>query len=249
MICGVPSLVCTLVLIFLVPESPKYAFSKGDEDETLRILQQIYKMNSGNSIESYEVKGLIKTGEFGESSRTGSKNFFWYMWSQSVPFFKGSHLRNILTACFMQFSMCLTSNGFWTFLPEILNKVSLWMAASRGPATVCEIFYSGIGDERNETSSELTCNEKLEFRTFIHIYELGLIFAAAYTVMSLTINRTGKLLMILAPTLICGLAALLLIFLKFPPVLSYLYIIMMVAGLGISVINASTVELFPTNMR
>ena len=247
LICGIPSLVCTLVLIFLIPESPKYSFSQGDEDATVKIFQRIYKMNTGKSIENYEVKGLIKDGEFGESYRSKSENFFKFMWNQTVPLFKGSHLRNILTACFINFSVCLTSNGFWTFFPEMLNKVFLWVESSRGPATICEIFYSE--SSRNETDLGSKCVEKLEFSTFIHIYELALIFGASYTVMSLTINRTGKLVMILASTLTCGLAAFLLIFLKVPTILSNLYVVMMVAGLAISVVNASTVELFPTNMR
>lgn len=247
--CGLPSLACTLVLILFIPESPKYSFSQGDEDETLKILQQIYRMNTGNVIQNFEVKGLIKDGEFGESSRSNSGNFFKFMWSQSVPLFKGSHLRNILTACFMQFSVCLTSNGFWTFLPEILNKVSLWMQSSRGPATVCEIYYNPMNETRNLTDLNPICLSKLEFGTFVYIYELGILFAIAYAVMSLAINRTGKLVIIVAISLICGLSAFLLIFLRIPSSISYLYIIMMVAGLTLSVVNASTVELFPTNMR
>lgn len=249
LICGLPSLACALVLIFLIPESPKYSFSQGDEDETLRILQRIYMMNTGKTIQNFEVKRLIKDGEFGESSRFKSENLFKFMWSRSVPLFKRSHLRNILTACFMQFSVCLTSNGFWTFLTEILNKISLWIASSGSPATVCEIYYSEMGAPRNATDSKSMCINKLEFGTFLHIYEFSLLYAASYAIMSLSINRTGKLVMILVSTITCGLSAFLLIFLKVPSILSNVYVIMLAAGIAISVVNSSTVELFPTNMR
>lgn len=151
-VCGLPSLLCALVLFFVIPESPKYAFSSGDEPMTLRILEKIYCMNTGNSAQKFEVKSIIKNEEFGENTRGQSQGFFNYMWTQSVPLFKGQHLKNILTACFIQFAVCNAGNGFWTFFPEIFNKVSLWQDASLGSATICEIF-SGL--EMNQNSTEI----------------------------------------------------------------------------------------------
>ena len=214
-------------------------------------------MNTGKSIENYEVRSLIKDGEFGESycSKLGpkSENFFKFMWNQSVPLFKGSHRRNILTACFMQFSICLTSNSFWTFLPEILNKVSLWIESSRGPATVCEIFHSEFNQTArliiNQFQNKPICVEKLESGTFIHIYELFTLYTVSYIVLSLVINYTGKLVLIVSITATCGFSAFVLMFLNIPSYLAYLYFLMLHAGLTISLVNASTVELFPTKLR
>lgn len=88
----------------------------------------MYSMNTGRHFSTYEVKALIRDEEFDDSERE-KQNFFKFMWTQSVPLFKGKYLRNILTACFINFSVCLTSNGFWAFLPEIMNNISLWMQA------------------------------------------------------------------------------------------------------------------------
>ena len=247
-VCALPNLLCASVLIFVIPESPKYVFSQGDEHETLMILQRIFRMNTGKSILSFDVKGLIKDGEYGESSRSRSGNFFKFMWSQLVPLFKGSHLKNLLTACFLQFTACNVINGFWTFLPEIFNKVTLWMESSGTSATVCEI-YNGMNSIKNSTVTEFICLEKMEFSTFGHIYEhLGL-YAICYAVMGLIINSTGKLVIIIVITVTCGLSAFLLIFIRIPSIISYLYVVMLLAGLLISVVNASTVELFPTKIR
>lgn len=237
------------MLVVFVPESPKYVFSRGDEDETLRIFQRIYKLNTGKPEDTYPVKALIRDGEFGQTSKSESESFFNFMWSQSVPLFKGSHLRNILTACFIQFTVCLTSNGFWTFLPEILNKLSLWIESSGAPATVCEIYYKEIGEIGNQTILETKCLDKLEVSTFYHIYELCILYSLAFMILSFTINATGKLVIIIAVTLACGLAAFSLIFIKIPSIIAYLYLVMLLAGLLISVVNSSTVELFPTKMR
>lgn len=67
--------------------------------------------------------------------------------------------------------------------------------------------------------------------------------------MSLLINKVGKLSIILVVNLTCGLLALLLMFIQVPSILSYMYVGMILSGLSISVVNSSSVELFPTKMR
>lgn len=245
-ICGIPNLIWAMVLIFIIPESPKYTFTRGDSEGTIKILQQIYRMNTGKSVQSFNVKAIVKNAEFKESFRDKSQGFFNFMWSQSVPLFKGSHLRNILTASYIQFSVCNATNGFWTFLPEILNKLSLWSESSNEPATVCEIFNS-INVVNNHT--EGVCVQKLELSTFFHIYETAAFYALSYGIMSMVINRTGKLILILITVWSSGTAAFLLIFVETPVISSYLYLTLILAGLSISVVNASSVELFPTSMR
>lgn len=74
-------------------------------------------------------------------------------------------------------------------------------------------------------------------------------YGLSYTIMSLTINWTGKLVILEIILGASGLSALLLMFVEIPTVSTYLYLILLLAGLGISVVNASTVELFPTKMR
>lgn len=202
-------------------------------------------MNTGKSADSFEIIGITKDDEFGNSPLSKNEGFFQFMWSQTIPLFQGQHLKNMLTACFLQFAVCNTSNGFWTFLPEILNKISLWTDQSRGSATLCEIF----GADRNQSHSEQLCVTKLELGMFIHIYEVVVLYGVSYSVMSLIINRAGKLVILVFILLSCAVAAFSLTFVNMPSVTPFLYLYMMVAALCISVINASTVELFPTKMR
>lgn len=44
--CGIPSLICSLALIKL-PETPKFVFGQGKEEETIEILRQVYSWNTG----------------------------------------------------------------------------------------------------------------------------------------------------------------------------------------------------------
>lgn len=207
----------------------------------------MYRMNTGKSIESFNVKAIVRSNEFNESFCNKSQGFFHSMWSQTVPLFNRSHLRNILTASYIQFAVCNATNGFWTFLPEILNKLSLWSDASNEPATVCEIFNSmNVVNSQNGTAA---CIQKLEISTFLHVYEIATVYALSYGIMSLLINKAGKLIIMLIIAWSTGIAAFLLIFVKVPVISSYLYITIILAGLSISIVNASLVELFPTSMR
>lgn len=89
--CGLPSLVCAIVLLFM-PESPKFTFSKvwacrceveflsvsfsalmhianmsfqGNEEETLNILRRIYRINNPTRrAEDYNVTRVVEDSEF-----------------------------------------------------------------------------------------------------------------------------------------------------------------------------------------
>lgn len=207
-------------------------------------------MNTGNSLDSFDVKGIIQNDEYNSHKSSEKLGAFRFMWSSTVPLFKGKHLRNILTACFIQFSVCNTANGFYTFLPEILNKISLWSEsdASGNPSTVCEIFtMMNLGNNQTEIAD--TCVSTLETSTFKYFFVNVLSYAFCYTIMSLTINWAGKLVLIVVTLTLSALCALLIIFIKVPVLSSYLYVVMLLAGLVLSIVNASTVELFPTKMR
>jgi MFS transporter, VNT family, synaptic vesicle glycoprotein 2 len=248
LVCSLPNLLCVLVLTIFIPESPKFTYMQGDEEKTLKILRKMFVMNTGEAAKNYGVSGIIKNEEFGEGKKEMSQGFVRFIWSQTTPLFQGSHLRNILTACFILFAICNTSNGFWTFFPELINKISLWRQSSNEPATICEIFKN-VSIVKNTTDIAAQCVQKLQFDTFVHIYEVGILYVICFAILSLLINKTGKLALILFVTMTTAASAMFLMVLEVPSVLSYLYVYLLLSGLCINIVNASTVELFPTKMR
>lgn len=240
------------MLIIYIPESPKFTFAQGDETKTLHILQRIFVRNTGKSAEEYEVCSIDKDKEFVESSPRNSR-FFSFMWSQTVPLFKAPHLKNTLTACFLQFTICLTSNGFGTFFPEILSKVYLWLESDplHVSSTVCRILdeYQMYASQNGTASETITCVSKLEPSTFINITIVILLHVVGWSVISVIINRVRKVTIIVSIMFAGAILAFSLIFIEIPMLSIYFYTILLAVGTNMSVINSSTVELFPTSLR
>lgn len=251
--CSLPSVISAIAMTIFIPESPKFKYAQGDEPGTLKILQRIFVCNTGKSPDEYRVKSLIKDQEFVNGSAVNSKGFFNFMWSQTAPLFKHPHLKNTATACYLQFGICVVANGFWTFFPEILNKASLWVEDNpNGSATVCgilEIFdrQSNISFiDKNQTPACLT---QLEISTFVNIGMLTILYSIFWFVISIIINKTGKLIVIVIVAFASSLSSILLMFIQVPMASVYIYLILLLCGLNMSIVNTSTVELFPTTLR
>lgn len=238
--------VSALLLIYYVPESPKFTFSQGDEEKTLAILRDIFRRNTGKAVFQYEVKCLAKDDEFNAANTKASQGFLQFMWTQTTPLFKHPHLKNTFTACYLQFATLLTINGFWTFFPEIQNKVYLWMGVYGVDAksTVCDILST------NQTTSIVReCTSRMEINIFINITMISFLYIIGWTVCSLVIDYTGKLLIIVLIMVFCGACSISMMFVDVPRIAVYLYVVLQTAGLNMTVVNSSTVELYPTNLR
>lgn len=249
---GVLSVVCALLLAILIPESPKFLFHQGYDEKALQIMKNIHKINSGESKESFDVSSISKEGE--EFAAAKDSNFFKFVYNQTKPLFYKKYFKNLMTASYLQFGFCLTCNGFWTFFPETLNKVYLWLDQNSGDtSTICEVFHQVNVNPTDENiltiETNQTCIKKLEGSTFINIMILQAIFLVGWLVTSFLINRVGKLICLLAVSIPCGICAVLLMFVKAPLASVYLYLVMLSVGMNIATINTSTVELFPTSMR
>ncbi|CRK91005.1 CLUMA_CG004693, isoform A [Clunio marinus] len=253
-VCGIPNIICSLITLFFMPESPKFTFSNGDEEKTLKTLQSIYSRNTGNPKESFQVKSLVRDAEYEENSAKKFNNFLHFMWSQTAPLFKHPHLRNTLTVCFMQFCIYNCSNGFWTFFPEITNRISLWHSSdpTDTSATICEVLeVTKVVEYQNQSliSLEENCVTKLESSAYGNVFILNTIYTVGWYLLSTIINCAGKLIIITTLLFTCSGVAIALMFVNIPTVSSYLYIILLTDGLALTVVNASIVELFPTKFR
>ncbi|XP_037041464.1 synaptic vesicle glycoprotein 2C-like [Bradysia coprophila] len=249
-IATLPTIVCAICLLIFVPESPKYTFAQGDEAETLSILQLAYRKNKGNSFH-LKIKSLTKDDEFGVGLKERNQNVFEFMWNQTKPLFQHPHLKNTLRACFIQFSIFSSTNGFWTFFPEIANGIGIWRYDGDQPATICEIYNAtrSLQVNSNVSLASNQCLTKLEPSTFINILVEHTIYAVGWIILAVIINKIGKLIAINSIFTICTISAITLIFSKSSLLSNISYVTVMAVGLTITVVSASTAELCPTQYR
>lgn len=252
-VCGFSSVMCAIVLVIFIPESPKFTFAQGNEEKTLKILRYIYTLNTGKSADNYKVISIIKDKEYEDSKNNRKCGFFEFMWSQTVPLFKHPHLKNTSTACFLQFAICATCNGFATFFPEILNKVYLWTESQNHvSSTVCEIldnFNENSAINGTVSSLATTCITKIELGTFWNLAAVMIAHCIGWFIISVIINWTGKLAIIVSIMFIGGICAFLISIIEMPTLSIYLYTALLCIGMNMSVVNSSTVELYPTTLR
>jgi Sugar (and other) transporter. len=52
---AIPSFLAAIMLTFLLPESPKYLFSVGKENDALSVLRYVFSMNTGQPPDEYPV--------------------------------------------------------------------------------------------------------------------------------------------------------------------------------------------------
>lgn len=57
-LCGLPSILGATLLCFL-PESPKFLIAQGKHEGARRVLQKIYKFNTGNELHEYPVSFFL----------------------------------------------------------------------------------------------------------------------------------------------------------------------------------------------
>lgn len=285
-VCGLPSLLCALALI-RIPESPKFILSQGGQQETIVVLQRIYRTNVGRDRAEREPLQIGTIIEEIESvalrhQQTESKgewnNLFRSMWNQTAPLFRQPHLKRTFIACGMQFGIYVTSNGMYMWFPEILNRMADFMEHNPGQSmSLCGILemtktnLSALHQLSSHNETEMAakvCTTQLEIATFEHSIVLELLYAIGFALIGLIINRIGKFpilcmfvifngffisnnLIFLSVSVMvgCGIAGIATIYVTVPIVAIYLYVILLLCGLSVPVVNAATVDLYPTNSR
>ena len=140
----------------------------------------------------------------------------------------------------------------YMFFPNILNRMAEFMEDNpEQAATVCVMMEATrknvLTIDFNSTAFE--CTDSLDLSTYEHTFVLEILYALGFAVIGLIINAVGKLSIILIVLFGCGLCGFGVIFSTVPILSIYLYLVLLLCGLVVNVVNASTVDLFPTNLR
>lgn len=127
-VCSLPGLISSIVLIFL-PESPKFVLGQGNKAGAYEILQKMHRINNGRNtelevFEIFEEPESISNRQRILKAKDSRFPVLTSVWIQTAPLFRPPFLFSTVLICTIQFGIYATSNGFYMFVPEILNKIS-----------------------------------------------------------------------------------------------------------------------------
>lgn len=185
-----------------------------------------------------------------------SENPFLMLWKQTYILFSGNNAKRMIIVCLMQCGLFASCHGLYMFFPEIVDKLAMYSNQfPTGRSTICKILT--LDGELTTNATELsisedhvpTCTETYEVSTFFHSLILELLYMFGFLVITLIINRTSKLNVLLVILFGCSISGIATLFVTIPLLSVYLYIVFMALLLAVNIVNSATVDLFPTNLR
>ncbi|XP_034098230.2 probable metabolite transport protein CsbC isoform X2 [Drosophila albomicans] len=178
-VCALPSLVSGLVLYFM-PESPRFLMSQCRNKEALEILKMIYHVNTGKPKDTYPIKSLIlevpsrdaqkgeaiytienKSEDKAEPAKRQSRTLMESLragMQQMKPMFHKPLLGLALHCYTMQFCILLGMNTIRLWLPQLFASMAEYEAEHANEdysATMCTILEYSV----NKTAETLTNHE------------------------------------------------------------------------------------------
>ncbi|GAB0098019.1 hypothetical protein DMENIID0001_137090 [Sergentomyia squamirostris] len=256
-VCGLPNLFCA-ISFFWLPESPKFILAQGHQTDTINILQRIYSINTKKSRETLKICAIIHEEESLSSQKDSEQNtksvlrVLRSIYNQTAPIFMGDHLRKTLIACTLQFWMFFTGHGLYLFFPDILNRVAMYIdqAGENYSATICQAVVETTMDIKHMvTADNTTCQQQLDTSAFEHSIVLEVLYTVGFVLIWVTINKVGKLPILMFSLMGSGICGIAIVFTTIPTLSTYLYVILLLCVLPLNVVNAVTIDLFPTHLR
>lgn len=145
-ICSIPSLIVG-VLLFYLPESPKFLLSIGRFEEALAIFRGIYVTNTGNPPEMYPVKELLiddqlrqELEEVKKPIKNKYKRMFVNIRDNSKQLFQQPILKFTVVSITINLTFHIGYYGLMMWFPELFNRFDAYSESHPGEdAGVCQV--------------------------------------------------------------------------------------------------------------
>lgn len=240
-VCGLPSLICSLALL-KIPESPKFVLEQGKQSDTIDIVKKVYSWNTGKNRDSLKISSIAVEATITTNNQS---NLMKSVWKQTTAIFKQPHLKGTILISTLQFWIYAVSYGLFMYFPDLINQVSEFTKIYPNERlTVC-----GVLDAKRLNSTDLPeCSETLAVSSFSNSFILEIFYSVGYAVSGILINKVGKLSLIVVVLFFCGVFGIAAAFIDNPSIGIYFYLILLLCALTCPVINAVTIDLYPTKI-
>nr|XP_022914695.1 synaptic vesicle glycoprotein 2B [Onthophagus taurus] len=174
LVCAVPSIIVG-VLLFFLPESPKFLLSRGRNDEAIEIFKGIYQMNTGKDRNSYPIKYVLSTDvedqiqtvkdtKIPHTKVEKYKAMMADIMDNSKQLFKNPILKFTMISITLNLTFHIGYYGLMMWFPELFNRFDEFAQDHPGEsASVCQVTNYVVGLEETQKS----CSNKIESQVFM----------------------------------------------------------------------------------
>nr|CAD7194634.1 unnamed protein product [Timema douglasi] len=257
LICSVPSFMVA-VLLFFLPESPKFLLSRGDHDLALEIFRNIYHSNTGKPRETYPVKQLLIDGKEQEKKEIGAevmvvtgklRDTFNDIMDNSKQIFIPPILRFTIISITINLTFHIGYYGLMMWFPELFNRFNKYSTVHPGKAaSVCEVtnFVVNMGGQ----ADSLDCSDKIESSVFLESLITVAAAIPSNIIAVLGMDRLGRKFFLVFSTFTSGLCAVGMYFVyNSTHNLVVSAVFSGVISCGNAALDCLITEIFPTNLR
>ncbi|XP_038221676.1 synaptic vesicle 2-related protein-like [Zerene cesonia] len=231
---SIPSLI-SAAWIYAMEESPKFAYARGNEAESLRILRKIHRINNRGTNMEFEVEGILK--ENVEKQATNIKE-------QILPLFKTPLLKNtvIMTLLFLFQQV----GSFLIWLPTIANQFVQIVQTGEGTnQTLCGVLNKSLNEEPDPDVDPCSLN----VTAMVIVLAMGALHSIFNLLISVVINRVGRRNMVIIVSSVCGICGILVNVVPNVIGSGILFLIYLIGIVVTGLYAAMGVALFPTYLR
>ncbi|XP_076062798.1 synaptic vesicle glycoprotein 2B-like isoform X2 [Oratosquilla oratoria] len=157
-ICALPALTISLAIV-LLPESPMFLLLKGQHNDALAIIRNVYKQNHGQQ-SHFPVTSIdfpvMKLNTDNSGSWLGSiKRAVEQTLKQTVSLFAPSLLRVTTIMLLINFAIQFGYYGLWLWFPELFNRLEQFYADHPDmKASVCEMTHMNLNSTAKQVCQE-----------------------------------------------------------------------------------------------
>ncbi|KAL3289815.1 hypothetical protein HHI36_023206 [Cryptolaemus montrouzieri] len=255
LLCAFPSFVVAL-LLFMLPESPKFLLTRGRTEEALQIFQKIYHVNTGRAEEEYPVKELLVENNSSRSMNLTTKpvkgkyrNMFLDIMDNSRQLFVSPILRFTLISITINFTFHIGYYGLMMWFPELFNRFDEFSRFHPGQeATVCKVTDFVVNHGTLKKGGQ--CNDNIESAVFMESLITVAAAIPSNILAVLGMDRFGRKFFLVFSTLASGICASSMYFVYNKTqnlIVSATF--SSVISCGNAALDCLITEIFPTNLR
>ncbi|EFA11011.1 synaptic vesicle glycoprotein 2B [Tribolium castaneum] len=255
LICAIPSLIVAILLFFL-PESPKFLLSRGRSEEAIEIFKIIYSTNTGRDKEEYPVKQLILDELLEQQlidTKTPLKGKYKNMISDIIEnsklLFVTPILKFTVISITINFTFHIGYYGLMMWFPELFNRFDEYAVKHPNQsASVCEVtsFVTEHGSQQDGS----ICSDEIGSSVFLESLITVASAIPSNIIAVLFMDLLGRKFFLVFSTVTSGLCAASMYF-----VYNKLHNLVVsavfssVISCGNAALDCLITEIFPTNLR